>query len=59
MPAVSKNQRSLACIALKMKNGEMEHSYSKQAHQMMMSMSEEEMTKMCHTKDEEMMATKK
>jgi len=54
MPAVSKNQRSLACIALSMKQGKTAHSYSKQAHKMMMSMSEEEMEKMCHTTDEEM-----
>ena len=59
MPAVSKSQRSLACMALKMKKGEMKHGYSEQAHKMMMSMSEEEMEKMCHTTDEEMMPAKK
>lgn len=51
---VSKNQRALACMAEKMKKGEMKHEYSKQAHKMMESMSEEQLSKWCHTSDKEM-----
>ena len=58
MPATSKKQRSLSCMALAMKKGTMKETYSAQAAKMM-SMSEEELTKMCHTTDEEMIATKK
>ena len=54
MPSTSKNQRSLACMALSMKQGKTPHTYSKQAHKMMGSMSVEELEKMCHTTDKEM-----
>lgn len=47
MPAVSKSQKTLACIAYAMKKGEIEHSYSKQAHKMMESMSLEELETYC------------
>ena len=47
MPAVSKNQKTLACMALSMKRGKTKHSFSKQAHKMMTSMSEEELEKYC------------
>jgi len=55
---VNKNQRALACMAEKMKKGELEHSYSKQAHQMMESMSTEKLHEWCHSTDEEMMKEK-
>ena len=45
-------------MALAMKQGKMSHDKSPQAHKMMMSMSEAEMEKMCHTKDGEMMKEK-
>ena len=44
----SKNQKTLACIALSMHEGKTPHSYSKQAHKMMMSMSKEQMEEFCH-----------
>ena len=47
MPAVSKKQKTLACIALSMHQGKTPKSYSKQAAKMSMSMSESEMKKMC------------
>lgn len=46
-------------MALAMKEGKLSHSKSAQAHKMMSSMSVEELTKMCHTTDEEMMSAKK
>ena len=65
MPAVSKNQKSLSCMALAMKKGEMKHTYSEQARKMMESMSMEELEKLCHGSSEglpekkEMMSEKK
>jgi len=56
---VSKNQRALACMAEKMMDGEMKHTYSEQAHKMMQSMSKEKLHEWCHSTDEEMMAEKK
>ena len=47
MPAVSKNQKILSCIALSMKQGKTSASYSKQAAKMMESMSMEELEVMC------------
>uniref|UniRef100_A0A6M3J7V2 Uncharacterized protein n=1 Tax=viral metagenome TaxID=1070528 RepID=A0A6M3J7V2_9ZZZZ len=47
MPAVSKNQKTLACIALSMANGETSKSYSKQAAKMAESMSKEELATYC------------
>ena len=44
---VSKNQKTLACIALSMHEGKTPHSYSEQAHKMMMSMSKEKMEEWC------------
>ena len=51
-PAVSKNQKSLSCMALAMKKGEMKHTYSEEAHKMMQSMSMAEMEKFCHGSSE-------
>ena len=59
MPSVSKAQRSISCMALSMLEGKMSHDKSPQAHKMMQTMSKEELTKMCHTSDEEMMVAKK
>lgn len=56
---VSKNQRALACIAESMMEGKTPHSYSKQAHQMMESMSKEKIHEWCHTTDEEIAKEKK
>ena len=47
---VSKNQKTLACIALAMHNGKVKESYSKQAAEMSKSMSVEDMEKFCHGK---------
>lgn len=47
MPAVSKNQRTLACIALSIKRGKTKASYSKPAAEMAASMSEAELVKYC------------
>ena len=44
---VSENQKKLACIALSIKRGETEASYSKQAAQMAESMSEEKLSEWC------------
>lgn len=46
-PAVSEDQRTLACIALAIKRGETKASYSKQAADMAESMSEEELEHYC------------
>ena len=43
----SSNQKTLACIALSMMEGKTPHSYSKQAHKMMQSMSKEKLTEWC------------
>ena len=47
MPATSKNQKTLACIALSIKRGKTKASYSKQAAEMAQSMSEAELVKYC------------
>ena len=49
MPAVSKNQKTLSCIALSMMRGKTPKSYSKQAVKMMESMSEEDLKDMCES----------
>jgi len=59
MPSVSKGQRSVACMAEAMIEGKMSKSRSAQAAKMAESMSKEDISKMCHTTDEEMAATKK
>jgi len=65
MPSVSKAQKSLSCMALAMKKGEMKPTYSEQARKMMESMSMEELEKLCHGSSEglpekkEMMSEKK
>lgn len=43
----SKNQRTLACIALAMKRGETPRSYSAEAAKMADSMSEEKLSEWC------------
>lgn len=53
MPAETKNQRTLACIALSMKEGKTPHSYSKEGHKMMMSMSMEQLKDMCEMESKE------
>ena len=47
MPAENEAQRRLACIALSIKRGETEASYSKQAAEMAKSMSEEDLEHYC------------
>jgi hypothetical protein len=49
MPATSKNQRTLFCIALSMKKGETPKSYSAQAAKMADSMTEAQLTDYCKT----------
>jgi len=44
---VNENQRKLACIALSMKRGKTERSYSDEAAQMADSMSEEKLKEWC------------
>ena len=51
-PAVSENQRTLACIALAIKRGETPRSYSAEAAKMADSMSEEELELYCKSKVE-------
>ena len=46
---VSKNQRTLSCIALAMKRGETPRSYSAQAAKMAESMSEEQLKDYCES----------
>ena len=53
-PAKSGNQRAVACMAEAMMDGKMSKSRSPQAAKMAESMSKEEISKMCHTTDEEM-----
>jgi len=50
MPAESEAQRKLACVALSMKRGKTERSYSKKAADMAASMSEAELEKYCGSK---------
>lgn len=47
MPAVSENQRQLACIALSIKQGKTKTSYSEAAAEMAKSMTEEELRHYC------------
>ena len=47
MPAVSANQKTLACIALSIKRGTTAASYSKKGAEMAKSMSEAELEKYC------------
>ncbi|KKN50272.1 hypothetical protein LCGC14_0634240 [marine sediment metagenome] len=51
MPAVSENQRKLACIALGIKRGETKPSFSKQAAKMAESMSEADLVDFCKKKE--------
>jgi len=51
-PAVSKNQKTLSCIALSMQKGETDKSYSKQASKMAESMSMEELEEYCRGSSE-------
>jgi len=44
---VSKNQKTLACIALSIKRGKTKSSYSAQAAKMSESMSEEKLAEWC------------
>ncbi|MBA7473852.1 hypothetical protein ES707_09197 [subsurface metagenome] len=48
-PAVSKDQKTLACIALSIKQGKTPASYSAQAAKMAESMSEEELRTYCES----------
>jgi len=47
MPATSKEQRTLFCIALSIKQGKTPASYSAQAAKMAKSMSEEQLKEYC------------
>lgn len=53
MPAESEAQRKLMCIALSIKRGKTEASYSKEAAKLASSMSEEELVKYCGSKVKE------
>jgi len=48
---VSTAQQKLACVALSIKRGETEASYSKQAADMAKSMSEEKLSEWCSAKE--------
>jgi len=50
MPAESEAQRRLMCIALSIKRGKTDKSYSKEAARLAESMSEEELVKYCGSK---------
>ena len=50
MPATSEAQRKLMCIALSMKRGKTERSYSKEAARLAESMSEEDLVDYCGSK---------
>ena len=47
MPAVSKDQRTLFCVALSIKQGKTDKSYSAQAAKMAETMSEEQLKEYC------------
>lgn len=47
MPATSKNQRTLFCIALSIKQGKTPASYSAEAARMAKEMSEEQLQEYC------------
>ncbi len=47
MPATSKKQKTLMCIALSMKRGKTPKSYSKQAAKMAETMSEQQLADYC------------
>ena len=51
MPAVSKEQQTLACIALSIKRGETDKSYSKEAAKMAESMTEQQLKDFCESKE--------
>ena len=51
MPAVSKQQQTLACIALSIKRGETGKSYSKEATKMAESMTEQQLKDFCESKE--------
>ena len=53
MPATSKKQRTLMCIALSIKQGKTKSSYSKQASKMASQMSEQQLAEFCHSKVKE------
>ena len=47
MPAASKNQKTLACIALSIKQGKTKPSYSKEGARMAETMTEEQLREYC------------
>jgi len=49
-PAVSETQRRLSCIALSIKRGETNASFSKEAASMAESMTEEQLKDFCESK---------
>ena len=49
-PAASEDQRQLMCIALSIKRGETDKSYSKEAARLAETMSEEQLRDYCETK---------
>jgi len=53
MPAESEAQRKLMCIALSIKRGKTEKSYSAEAAKLADSMSEEELVQYCGSKVKE------
>ena len=53
MPATSKKQRTMFCIALSIKQGKTPASYSKEAARMASEMSEKTLAEFCHGKVKE------
>jgi len=53
MPATSKNQRTLFCIALSIKRGETPRTYSAEAAKMADEMSEKQLSDYCENPVEE------
>jgi hypothetical protein len=51
MPAVSKKQQTLACIALSIKRGETSKSYSKKATELAESMTEQQLKEFCESRE--------
>jgi len=49
MPAESKSQKTLFCMALAVKEGKLSPTYSKKAKQMADSMSKKDLEEFCHS----------
>jgi len=51
MPAISKKQQTLACIALSIKRGETKKTYSAEAAKMAESMTEQQLKDFCESRE--------